>query len=364
MKRILIVFNHPAPYKVALFNELTKYFDVTVIFERKSERDRNQSFYNNEKYKFNTVKIKGIPFGNMNIFSFGVKKHIKNNKYDLIIMNGYAQCAEMIAIKYLKKNNIPYVLYINGGFIKSNEMKIKQKIKTKYISGASFYLSPNKDSNKYLVYYGAKSEKIFNYPYSTIHENEILKQKPTKEEVIELKKKLDINFDKVFVSCGQMIKRKNYFNLIKEWKNFPNYLLLLIGDGKELKKYKNYIKENNIENIKMLGFLNREKIFEYYRVSNCFIFPSNEDIYGHVINEALSQGLPIISSNNVNASKTLIKEGYNGYFVSSFSSDKLKETLQKSINSNFFENCINTAKVNSLEEMTKVHYEILSKIIK
>ena len=32
--RVLIIFNHPAPYKVSVFNELAKYVDLTVLFER------------------------------------------------------------------------------------------------------------------------------------------------------------------------------------------------------------------------------------------------------------------------------------------------------------------------------------------
>ena len=28
MKKVLFVFNHPAPYKVRLFNELAKYFEM------------------------------------------------------------------------------------------------------------------------------------------------------------------------------------------------------------------------------------------------------------------------------------------------------------------------------------------------
>ena len=65
MKKVLIVFNHPAPYKVALFNELSKYFDLTVIFERSKERDRSKAFYFEKEYAFKTVSIKGIPFINI-----------------------------------------------------------------------------------------------------------------------------------------------------------------------------------------------------------------------------------------------------------------------------------------------------------
>jgi glycosyltransferase involved in cell wall biosynthesis len=46
-----------------------------------------------------------------------------------------------------------------------------------------------------------------------------------------------------------------------------------------------------------------------------FVFLSKEDIYGHVINEALSQGLPVVSSSHVNAAAHLIKNGYDGFLI-------------------------------------------------
>ena len=59
-----------------------------------------------------------------------------------------------------------------------------------------------------------------------------------------------------------------------------------------------------------------------------FVFSSNEDIYGHVINEALSQGLPVISTPNVNASQHLIKDGINGYIVNNIDSDDFRQKIK------------------------------------
>lgn len=365
MKKILIVFNHPAPYKVMFFNELAKYYDLSVIFERHKEKTRNKKFYYQTDYKFKTIHVKGIPVGNMNFISSGVKNHIKHNKYDLIIMNGYRQNAERRAIRFLNKHKIPYVLYINGGIIKTNEFSLITKLKTKYISSAKYYFSPDKESNKYLVYYGANSEHIFNYPYATIKECEIVDKSLSAEEKASLRKAKNINGNRVFVSCGQLIKRKNYFELIKRWIDLPkDYTLLIIGDGEEKEKYLSFINDNNLTNVKLLGFMSRKEIFEYYRLSDAFIFSSKEDIYGHVINEAMSQGLPIISTPNVNASKHLIKNGKNGFIIPSIESDQFVKALNKILASDTFNNCINEAKENTLEKMVEKHIEILKVILK
>ena len=49
--RVLIIFNHPAPYKVKAFNELAKFVDLTVLFERTKAKDRPNSFYDTNDYK-------------------------------------------------------------------------------------------------------------------------------------------------------------------------------------------------------------------------------------------------------------------------------------------------------------------------
>ena len=361
MKKVLIVFNHPAPYKVRLFNALSNHFDLHVIFERKSASDRNKGFYFEEKYNFTTHKIHGIKVGREGFISNGVKKHLQYNEYDLIIMNGYSHYAEMKAIDWMKKWHAPYVLYINGGTIKK-ESCLKRKIKHHYITRANAYFSPDEESNKYLVYYGANPKVIYNYPYSTIYEKEICYQKPNKDE---LRKELGINFDKVFVSSGQLIARKNYIALVKEWKKFPeNYGLFLIGDGKQRKEIEKLIKEENMKNVVLTGFLPREKMFKYFQAADCFLFPSKEDIYGHVINEALSQGLPVISTNKVNSAIKLIKDGVNGYLLESLEGNELKGAIEKVLSNDFFIECIKTAKANTIEVMAERHIEMIEEVMK
>ena len=360
MKKILIVFNHPAPYKVRLFNELSKDFDLHVIFERKSASDRSKGFYFEEKYNFTTHKIHGLNIGREGKLSFGIKKHLLKNEYNLVIMNGYSHFPEMNAINYLKKWKIPYVLYINGGTVKK-ESRLKYKIKHHFIRQANAYFSPDEESNKYLEYYGANPKYIFNYPYSTIYEKEIVKTKPNKAE---LRQELGIKFDKVFVSAGQLIKRKNYLSLVKEWQKFPeNHGLFLMGDGKQRKEIETFIKEKNLKNVVLTGFLPREQMFKYFKAADAFLFPSKEDIYGHVINEALSQGLPVISTNKVNASCKLITNDVNGYLLEKLEGDELLKTVEKVLKLDAFDDCVLVAKENTIEKMAAAHVSMINGVI-
>ena len=77
--KVLIVFNHPAPYKVNLFNEIAKFVDLTVIFERKSASDRPADFYAGNIYNFNHIFLKKGAFSNENSNTNELVKYLKHH---------------------------------------------------------------------------------------------------------------------------------------------------------------------------------------------------------------------------------------------------------------------------------------------
>ncbi|MCX5775730.1 MAG: glycosyltransferase family 4 protein [Firmicutes bacterium] len=362
--KVLIVFNHPAPYKIRLFNELAKSVDLTVIFERGASKNRNPLFYQQNEIQFKCIFLKGINISDENHFSFGVVRHLKKNKYDLIIINGYSTFSEMLALRYLHRNKIPYAMYVNGGVIR-NDSKFKFKVKKSLVSGAKLYLSPSPEVNSYLVHYGAQAERIVNYPYSTIFEKEIAPAVLSQIEKAEIRKDHNFPGKTIFVSAGQFIERKNFMELLEIWKTQPNdRTLILIGDGEELANYTSYLKENKLSNVIILPFMVTDDLFEIFRASDAFILLSKEDIYGHVINEAMSQGLPVISSDRVVAAQHLITNDINGFLVDYKNPEDVKKRIEDVIGKNFGDAPLKTARENTIEKMAEVHVRIFEEAIK
>ncbi len=348
--KVFWLFNHPAPYKVDMFNCLGEKVDLFVLFERSKEKCRNNVFYGEEK-RFHYAICKGLKWGLMNSLSATPIKYIKKEKYDCIVINGWRTLTEMKTLRYLKKHDIPYIFAINGGIIKKKENIFIRKIKTKYIGGALSYLCPDDNSKEYLIHYGAKKENIHFFHYSSIFEKDIIKKPREEIEKIELRKKLANSNEKLFVSSGQLIKRKNFIELIKVWKNLPQaYKLLICGEGKLKKKIEKLTKKEKLENIKLLPYQKKKDLLYLFSISDGFIFLSKEDIYGHVINEALSQGLPVISSNKVNASLNLIKDGYNGYIVKLNEENDIIKKIKNEALLTMGNNCIETSKQNTIEQ--------------
>lgn len=361
--KILFVFNHPAPYKVRLFNALAKDVDLHVVFERAKASNRNPLFYQAGPLNFTYSVLRGLPLGKENHLSMGIIKFLKNHHFDLIIMNGYSTLSEMLAINFLKKRQIPYIFYINGGIVKK-ECRLKYLIKRHFILGADHYFSPCIEASEYLTHYGVEKESIHHYPYATIYENEIIPALLTPQEKLALRKEAAIPGEQVFVSISQFIKRKNNFALLKAWRHVdPNLHLVLIGEGPQKKLYEAYIAEKKIVNVSIKPFLKREALLHYIRMFDHFILLSKEDIYGHVINEALSQGLDVIATPQMVAARHLIKPGENGYLVNYLDEVDILKKIIAITQHPLQQQSIVTAKNNTIEKMAETHIEILRKLV-
>ena len=361
--KTLFVFNHPAPYKVHVFNELTKLTDIQVVFEREKAKDRPASFYASNKYNFPVVFLKGGEFSNENTFTGKLKKYLKKHhqEYDLIVMNGYSTIAEMRTIRYLIKHHIPYVLQINGGIIKKDK-SWKKKLKTYFISHAQNYLSPCLEADEYLLYYGAKKENILHYPYGNYFDNEIINKPLNSEEKETIRKKWNLPKGKLFVNASQFIERKNNLQLISIFKNREENLLL-IGSGNEKEKYQKFINDNNIQNIQLMDFLKKDELFEVLKGCDAFITLSYEDIFGHTTLEAMANGLPVISSDRVISSRDIIKNGKNGYLVDINKESDIINAVQSIDGCSSLE-AINTAKANTIEKSAERLNQIIQELTK
>ena len=357
--RVLIIFNHPAPYKVNAFNELAKFVDLTVLFERTKAKDRPDSFYSSNEYKFNYLFLKDGYFGREGSLSNNVKKYIKNHhqEYDVILMNGYSHLAELKAIRYMSKHKIKFGLLINGGVIKK-ESCFKRKYKTSYISKASYYLSPSQTSNEYLKYYGAKNP-IYNYPYCNIFSSEIVI--PSIEERTRIRNKFHLPLDKnIFINASQFIERKNNIELMSLFKDREDHLVL-VGDGPLKEKYQKFIKDNNLNNVHLISFLNKKDLFELYRASDVHISLSKQDIFGHTILEALSCSLPVVASKNIVSALEYISNDKNGYVVDINNIEEIKSSMSKALKLDK-DKVRNSITNNTFEKSAEAIYKILKGI--
>lgn len=313
--KVLFLTNIPSPYRVDFFNELGKYCDLTVLYERKTASNRDKKWISEGAINYKEVFLKGKHIRYDAAICLDVIKWINPNNFDIFIVGGYSTPTAMLAIQTLKLKKIPFILNTDGGFIKSDK-KIIHSIKRYFISSANWWLSTGKLTNEYLEHYGANKENIFIYPFTSIKKEEIIKKNLSNNEKNKLRKELNINSEKLAISVGQFIDRKGYDLLIDSWKTVGSeWKLLIIGSGPEEESLSELINSNNLNNVELVQFKSKKELVKYYLSADIFILPTREDIWGLVINEAIAHGLGVISTNKCIAATEIIENNKNGYII-------------------------------------------------
>lgn len=312
---ILYITNVPSPYRVDYFNELGKFCNLTVLFEKSTSDERDSSW---EKYNFTNFKgiiLKGKKITVDSAFCPCVVNYLRSNKYDRIIVTDFLLPTGMLAISYMRIKEMKYYLESDGGFPK-NGAGIKEKIKKFFIRNANGYFSTGREHDKYYISYGADSQKIHRYCFTSLKNEDLLPMLPSDGEKKELKRKLNLQATFVVLAVGQFIPRKGFDILLKVAKLMQDRdIIFAFVGGDPTTEYLNTLKEDQLTNVRFIGYQSKDKLAEYYCASDVFVHPTREDIWGLVVNEAMAYGLPIVTTDRCNAGLELVHEGENGYIV-------------------------------------------------
>ena len=129
-------------------------------------------------------------------------------------------------------------------------------------------------------------------------------------EETQLKKRLGIDGNPVYLTIGGIEPRKNSLKLLEAFckvlKTRPQAQLIIAG-GETLFDYEPYrveffeiAKQNKIiigKSLILPGVMADEDIPVLYRCADAFVFPSVKEGWGLVLLEAIASGLPVITSN-------------------------------------------------------------------
>ena len=126
--------------------------------------------------------------------------------------------------------------------------------------------------------------------------------------------------EKRLISVGRLSPEKGYLDLLKVYKqlrnDYPNWVLDIIGDGKERDNLERYIKNNNLEKcVTLHGFQGKEYIDKLMNKSSIYLMTSFTESFGIVLIEAMSHGLPCIAFSSAEGAREIINSGENGYLI-------------------------------------------------
>ena len=252
------------------------------------------------------------------------KKWIKQNahRFDVVHCLTAFHHSFMVSI-WFEKQGVPVFIKIgqsdHTGFYQNSLFSRVfglKKYRVNHANDITGYISISKEIRRKLEHAGIDTHRIHDIPngvdtdrFSPVHHN----------EKVDLRKKLGLRDLFTIIFTGAFSDRKNPYLVAKAFSQFEGVndsQLLLIGpdtdDGTQRKNIEALVHDKGLSNVHVLDFV--EKIEDYYRASDLFILPSDQEGFSNSMLEAQACGLPAIVT-KISGSEDLITEGKNGSFI-------------------------------------------------
>lgn len=298
MKKILILSNSVAEYRIPLFNRLAEVYDLTVAYFNEIDFP--------ERYNFKLIQLHPKRIGSLVFLKENVFRLAKG--YDAVI---YTSDLHYISYQLLSVfRNRKYALINWGGDVSFSYKKGYDKDKrldfvryyiARKVDASLFYCSYPVD--KYATYGRIPKEKLY-----------------VANNTVDIPQRVVIPRNKThFLFIGTLYKEKRIFDLLEAYKEASKvdkglFNVVIIGEGPERKIIEEWISKEGLgEKIRLTGAIYDDAVlFDFFIQSVACISPGQA---GLSVLKSLAYGIPFITSREsiTGGERFNIINNYNGF---------------------------------------------------
>jgi glycosyltransferase involved in cell wall biosynthesis len=319
-----------------MYQNLTKEDNVSLSLAHGFSEQENSELFDGQ-YFISDVVNKNIWLGTK--FLFKSKKWIDNNvhKFDVVHCLTAFQHSFMFSL-WCERQGVPVFIKIgqsdHTGF---NENSLQSRIlglnrfRLNHANDITGYISISETIYNKLCEAGIDTTKIHSIP-NGVDTDRFHPVGLSEKQIIRKRLGIENKFTVIFT--GAFSDRKNPLLVAKAFRKFSDrddIQLLLIGpdtdQGEQRAAIQKIVNEEGFRNIILKNFVNN--IEEYYKASDLFVLPSNQEGFSNSMLEAQACGLPAVVT-KISGSEDLIRESLNGTFITPKSND-----IYQAINSYF-----------------------------
>ncbi|HOJ34672.1 MAG TPA: glycosyltransferase [Candidatus Hydrogenedentes bacterium] len=323
--RVVLLHNFLTPYRVPLFTELARRFDLEVwilgdiakLREWKGEAPQ-------EAFRRRHLPRLDVPFGsryNALLLNYTLPRELRAAKFDVLIACGWDAPAFFWAGYHCRKTGRPFVLWSGSTAAERSWYRTVTLPAVKsLVRCANAWIAYGTRAKEYLVSLGAREEKTF-CAYNTVELDYFATNAAlSDEERVSLRRQLSISTEYVALYCGNLLKMKGITELLQGFaafsKKHDNVTLLLVGSGRDKTYFETLARTLGIdERVVFVGYVDRASLPRYYGIADILVHPSHSEVWGLVINEALACGVPVIATEVCGAVADLLRHGENGFII-------------------------------------------------
>lgn len=315
MKKLAFLINVIAPYRVPLYGRVAERFQ-TVVLHGAAEPNRSWSVENPRNIKIKKVFSLQIPMrketgidGVTDVsyvqLNLGLVWHVLRFRPDVIVSSEMG-LRTVIAVLYGKLMRVPVWVWW-GGTLHSerNISQGRRRLRRWMVRNVRRWISYGTTSTEYLESIGARRGEILQIQNCVPHETFTAEPNTAKRWFDGLPRP-------VLLCVGQLIERKGVGLFVEACgraaQQGEQFSVVLVGSGPEKENLYKLAEQHGLKSFEILPNQSQETLNAMYRAADVFVFPTLEDVWGLVVNEAMWAGTPVLCSQFAGCAKELLPE--------------------------------------------------------
>jgi glycosyltransferase involved in cell wall biosynthesis len=301
-RKLALLTNMVAPYRLPLFSVLAGYFDLLVLHGGKE--NNRESWNGLEEILSNArvvrafgwqiryaKKVDGKVFDDKFIhITPGFLWHLLRFRPDAIISSEMG-FRSLLALAYGTVFHKPVWIWWEGTLHSERNIDPVRRVLRKMFSfWAEHWITCGQTSTEYLLSLGVKRDRILQSQNSVDEERFKVDVEPA----------WAIQPRPVVMHVGQFIERKGLGLLVeaaaKLQRDGCEFSLLFVGGGRDKQAIERRAQALGLKNVYFQPEQPPDKMPSVYRSADLLVFPTLEDVWGFVANEAILSGIPVLCS--------------------------------------------------------------------
>jgi glycosyltransferase involved in cell wall biosynthesis len=343
MARLAIVMNMLAPYWVDVFERLAELgWEIRVIVGVEKEPSCRYDM-NEVRYKGFSVKrcanlvlnLERLPGRSAYLhLPYGLWRELRRWRPDVVLTSELG-LRTLITAGYGRIHGAPVIPWVCvSSHTERNNSRLRESFRRRMLAGFPAVCTNMGEAGEYLVNkLGVSPGKIFRTPYTIDVEKYGKLVAACRGGSREVRNKLGL-VGIVFLYVGHMIPRKGIrelaLGIVELSAAYRERSSFLFVGGKMPAEIGEMLDHGRVR-YTCVPFVQPRELPRYYAAADVFLFPSLEDEWGIVLNEAAAAGLPLAASRFAAATAELVKHGDNGLIFDPHEPGDISRTLSEII---------------------------------
>jgi glycosyltransferase involved in cell wall biosynthesis len=325
--RVTVVSPEPTPYRSPLFDRVAarNEVDLTVLYAARTVAGRTWSVTPNHRAIFlSGARLPGLHSILRHDYPVtpAIGRVLRRARPEVVVVSGWSTFAAQAALAWCRARRIPYVLLVEShdlGPRSGWRRAVKGAVVPRIVRGAASVLVVGTAARESVLARGAPPERVRVFANTVDVQAWSERADRLAEGRAHLRSEGGFaDHDVVVLSVGRLVFDKGLDELIRAVAAAGDSRLRLVfaGSGPDETALTELARQLDVR-LLITGDLPEAALADEYVKADAFALLSVHETWGVVVNEAAASGLPLVLSERVGAARDLLRDGENGFVVSS-----------------------------------------------